>query len=365
MNNKPLFLRSLPAGLLALVAIACSEPTGTTTSGLDLDALFAPPTASEISAISAEWAARDPRAVAVQVEVTDTIMISDLEATVRVVSHAVDGARHFGGILVPNGTQPGSLPIVIFAHGGDGGVDLDDTFALLPFVLGSSKDDFVFVIPSFRSEPLIYNDMTFLSEGDPSPWDRDVDDALALIDVALELAPEADSARIAILGFSRGAGVGLLMAERDPRIDIVVEFFGPTDFFDRFVRDIVEEALRGELRDLPGLDHLNDRFIQPLGRGELTIAQVRPELLRRSAVYFADRLPQLQVHHGTADMTVEVIEAERLIEVMQGLGRGEPDFEFFLYDGGGHDPLTLPGSLPRARSFIERLISQLIVFADD
>ncbi len=83
------------------------------------------------------------------------------------------------------------------------------------------------------------------------------------------------------------------MAERDFRIDLVVEFSGPTDFFGPFVQEVTEEALRDTLGDLPGLEFLNDEYI------------------RRSPICYADRLPQLQVHHGTADETVPLGEAER------------------------------------------------------
>jgi hypothetical protein len=65
------------------------------------------------------------------------------------------------------------------------------------------------------------------------------------------------------------------------------------------------------------------------------------------------------VHHGTADSIVAVSQAERLIEVMRDAGRGFPGFEYYLYTGGGHDPLRLPGSIDRAISFLSRLQSPL------
>lgn len=348
--------RSSTIVALFLLVAACGDDSATEPDvpevGVDLDALFAAPSAAEILAIEDEWAARSPAAAGVQVEATSPVTIGGFDMTVRVVSHEVDGNRHYGAIVVPDGAMAGSLPVLIFSHGGDAGIDIDVTLPLLPFALGEFQDDVVLVAPSFRSEPLVFEDVTYTSEGEPSPWDRDVDDALALLEVTLESTPEANPERIAVLGFSRGSGVGLLMAERDDRIDVLVEFFGPTDFFGPFVREVVGDALRGELRDLPGLAFLDEKFIQPLAREELTIADVRPELVRRSAVLFAEQLPQLQVHHGTADAIVPVGEAERLIAVMQGLGRGEPDFEFFIYEGGGHDPLSLTGSLERAQAFL-------------
>jgi dipeptidyl aminopeptidase/acylaminoacyl peptidase len=100
---------------------------------------------------------------------------------------------------------------------------------------------------------------------------------------------------------------------------------------------------------------LNQSFIQPLKEGTKTISEVRLEMLRRSPVYFAGMLPDVQVHHGTNDTVVPVGEGERLIEVMLGLGRGMPEFESYIYQGGVHDPLSLSGSLPRTRVFLGRL----------
>ncbi|UCC74801.1 MAG: dienelactone hydrolase family protein [Gemmatimonadota bacterium] len=340
-----------------------TEPQDRIIEGVDFDVLFAEPSQAEINAISDEWASRDVTAQGDQEESSSALQIGGIDATLRIVSHTVDGVRHYGAILVPDGALPGSLPVLVYTHGGDGGIDIDATLPLLPFILGDDLQNFVFVAPSFRAEPLVFDGTTYSSDGPPSPWDRDVDDALALINVVAATTPEADMSRVGIIGFSRGACVGLLMAERDPTIDIVVEFFGPTDFFGPFVQDVVEEALRGSLRDLPGLEYLNDEYIQPLKNGQLTIADVRPELVRRSPVYFAERLPQLQVHHGTADDVVPVGEARRLNDVMVAMGRGEPEYEYYVYVGGSHDPLSLPGSIDRTSDFISRLLA--LTFAAD
>ncbi|MHC4550151.1 MAG: alpha/beta hydrolase family protein [Planctomycetota bacterium] len=355
MRSRGRLLALLGVVLLLGCSGSGSGPQDLVVEGVDFTRLFAPPSQAEIDAILAEWAGRQPQAQDVNVVATTSLGLGAVDVTVHVVSHVVDGPRHYGAILVPDGALPGSLPILMYAHGGDGGVDIDQVVPFLPFILGSGIDDFVIAIPSFRAEPLTFDGTTYVSDGPPSPWDRDVDDALALLDVVAGLTPEADPARIGILGFSRGACVALLMAIREPSIDLVVEFFGPTDFFGPFVQQVVAEALRGNPRGLPGLAHLDQELIQPLKSGQLTIEDVRPEILRRSPVYFADRLPQVQVHHGTDDTVVPVGEAERLIAVMAALGRRAPEFEFYLYPGGGHDPLTLPGSIPRTVSFLDRL----------
>lgn len=354
-------LRSILLVGWAALLVSCdggpTDPVDRIVAGIDFAELFAPPLASEVSAILAEWETRDTSSQNVVVEAESTISTGIDQATLRIISHTVGGARHFGAVLVPQGAEAGSLPVLMFLHPGDGGLDIDEALPLLPLLLGGDLGRFVFVAPAFRSEAIRSEEMLFQSEGDPSPWDFDVDDALALLNVVRETTPEADGERVATLGFSRGATVAMLMAARDPRIDSIVAFHGPTDFMGPFAQEIIEEALLGAPRDLAGLETLDNRFLQPLRRSELSIADVRLELVRRSPVYFAERLPDLQVHHGTADDVVPVSEAERLAEVMHGLGRVEPEFEVFLYEGGTHTPLSLGGSIERARSFISRLLS--------
>lgn len=338
------------------LSLACSDaagPDSRVVAGVDLDVLFAPPTPSEIAAVDAEWSAREIAATDVSVVQDTVISVSDVDLRVRIVSHSVSGITHYGAVLTDT-TLAGPAPVLIYAHGGDGGAAVDDVLFLLPF-LGDIPSQFVWVIPSFRAEPLTFGSDSWMSGGPASPWDRDVDDALSLLEVAFDVEPAADPTRVGVLGFSRGGGVGLLMGIRDPRIDRVIEFFGPTDFFGPFVQDVTEEALRGEPRDLPGLDFLDESYIQPLARGEVTVAQVRSQLVRRSAVLFAERLPAVQVHHGTADTVVDVSQAETLIATLEALGRGEPDFEGWLYDGGTHNPLSLANSIPRTIAFLEAL----------
>jgi dipeptidyl aminopeptidase/acylaminoacyl peptidase len=341
-------------GFVALTLSACGDLSGPdVVAGVNLDALFAPPTAAEVDATLADWASRDVSARDVAVVDSSVVSLgSSTEVSVRVVSHTVDGLTHFGAIAVPVGAAPGGLPLLLVAHPGDAGIDLDQWLQLLAYGLGGVLSDYVLVIPSFRSEPLVFQGTQYLSAGPASPWDGDVDDALALLNAAIATTPEADGGRIGALGLSRGATVALLAAIRDPRIAAVVEFFGPTDFLGPFVRGIVHDALLGHVVDLPGVAPLTAQFIQPLARGELTVAEVRAQLIRRSPVYFVNRLPAVELHHGTADSIVPVAEAERLTQAMEAAGRTAPAFQSYLYDGGGHDPLTLPGSIDRTVSFL-------------
>lgn len=322
--------------------------------GVSLTELFRPPTGAEIEAIEDEWAMRTTNAADIRIQRVTRVGVGGHIMTLKIISHLVGEIMHYGAVISPDGGMQDSRPVIVYAHGGDSGVRLDNEVLLELSFLNDIVDEFVYVVPSYRSEELRFLGDTWTSDGPPSPWDYDVDDALTLLSAADALAPTADLSRVIVLGQGRGAGVGLLMGIRDPRIVQVIEFFGPTDFFGPFIQDAVEEALLGSPRDLPGLNFLNEHFIQPVKNEELTIADIRPELIRRSPVLFVNRIPDLQIHHGTNDLTVPVGQAHSLINAMKAAGRTRRSFEWYLYQGGDHNLFSLPESLDRTAVFVSR-----------
>ena len=345
---------------LLIVATGCDSTSPETeeqiVEGVDLDALFAPPGAAEIQAVRNDWASRDVGVYELEEVARDTLNLSgSLRGVYRVLKHTVAGVEHYGAVIVPVGAELESLPVLVYAHPSDEGVDVDGTLSLFSLGISAILDQFVYVVPSFRDEPLIVGGQTYQSEGPASPWNYDVDDALALLNAALDTTPEADPERIGVIGFSRGAGVGLLMAVRDPRIDLVSEFFGPTDFFDAEIRTTTADALRGSLRDLPGLDYLNETYLQPLKNGTTSVSDVRLAMVQRSAVLFAESLPQVQIQHGEMDEVVSVTHARTLEATLTQMGRTEPDLEVFYYPSAGHTPIEMIGSFDRLIAFVSRL----------
>jgi len=278
----------------------------------------------------------------------------------------VGGQRHVGAFVLPvESDEP--LPLVVFNHGGNEGVSLEDD--VFPFIdaLDERGARFAYVVPAYRSETLDFGPSTFTAGGEPSPWDGDVDDALALLNAAIEHIEQADATRIASVGFSRGAAVGNLMAIRDERIDQTISFFAPTDFYGPFGRQVIERALQGIPSNLPGTEVLIERFILPLQRGDLEIDDVRPELTRRSATVFADRIPAIQVHHGEDDPIVPLNEASQLNDALAGTGRTPEegsDYELFLYTAdppyetelNQHNANELTSGFERAGDFLSRLL---------
>jgi len=313
------------------------------------DVLFAPPTAAEMCAVEAEWARRDTRSHDARVEWRD----EGRNGRTLVLSHAVDGLRHYGAVRIPAGAAGRRLPVVVIAHGGDKG-----TSGYVFVRDGPIAEGWIQVLPSFRSERLAVRALRrYRSQGRPSPWDRDVDDAMALLSTVLRQVPEADSTRIAVWGRSRGGGVALLMGIRDPRVRGVVDYFGPTDFYLPAVRRLADRALRSRIPRIPGAGYLADSVLFALRDGRTTTERARSELLRRSPVYFAQRLPPVQIHHGTRDDEVPIVHSERLMGALARIGRTGPLWEMHTYPGGGHRPHTLVGAQQRAEAWLQSVVA--------
>lgn len=346
MTSRTLARAALPLGVLAALA-ACAPRLAPDRADALLDALFAPPTAAEKAAVEAEWAERDTGAHGVRVEGER----SGERGRTMVLSHTVSGVRHYGAVRIPAGAEGRRLPVLVIAHGGERGA------TGWQFVRsGPLAEGWVQVVPSFRAERLAVLPFRWhRSQGPASPWDRDVDDTMALLSTVLAHVPEADSARVAVLGRSRGGGVALLMGVRDPRVKGVVTFAGPTDFLLPEVRRLAARAVRSRIPRLPGAGYLANRVLFPLRDGRVPLPWARLELVRRSAAHFAHRLPPVQAHHGTADDEVDVAHGDRLDRAMRALGRSAAEWEYHRYPGGGHRPGTLPGSHARMEAFLQRI----------
>lgn len=310
--------------------------------------MFAPPTAAEIAAVEADWASRDTDAHNARVEWQRW---EESGARTVVLSHTTDGFRHYGAVRIPPDAGKEKLPVLVVAHGGERG-----TTALEFIHSGPLAHNWIQVLPSYRSERLIAAPLRWhRSEGPPSPWDRDVDDTMALLSTVLREIPEADSSRVAVLGHSRGSGVALLMGIRDPRVKAVVNRSGPTDFFLPPVRRLAERALRSRLPRLPGAGYLADSVLFALRDGRIPVSRARLELLRRSPAWFADRLPPTQIHHGTSDWEVPVAHGDRL-SALEGLDGTGPFWLYYRYPGGGHRASSLRGSQRRIEQFLRRTV---------
>jgi dienelactone hydrolase len=339
----------------------------------DLDTLFSAPTAEETERVRAGWSKRDliPRGVVEEArhEFVTAAAYTDGEPArfdVRIVSHQVHGDKHYGAILVPAGGSPACCGVIVEAHGIDanyGGFDLANLQT--PNILSDDGARAVIVVPSFRGEELRINEASYRSQGDPRDgWDGAADDAIALLNVALASTPEIDSERVCVFGKSRGGTVALLVGERDQRVDCVVDWAGPAEWFGHMgtfgwtLREQVEWAMwenwppgRGWGSGSQFIDwFLADAIV---GDGP-DLATIRERILASSPLYFLDSLPAAEMHYGADDRFVPSGNANILEKRLSADGTDTP-FAVYLYPGSGHD-MPYPDAYVRAHAFLARYL---------
>lgn len=344
---------------------------------LRLADVVAPVTERELAAARAHWAARDLAAHDVREEARGNITLGAVAMTYRVLSHRVEGQRHYGAVLVPADVAPGaSLPVLVYAHGGytgAGGLPPYRVETLQLVVPGPPlRSRLIYVVPAYRGERLEIDGKTFAAEGTALLANTDVADTATLIAVALQETPQADGERIAVLGESRGGLVALALAAHDPRIDLVVDAYGPTDF--RIALGAVDEptflaSVRTALQAPDDPQHLLTRSLVPLEHVSLApdgtmqldddgFREMRRRMTATSAVSQAHLLPSTQVHHGTDDPAAPVAYSRTLRDAMQAIGRTSPSpsFTYHEYPGGSHSLASLPGSVDRIAEALQRVL---------
>ena len=325
-----------------------SSATDGASTGPDFDALLQPPTVAERQAVLAEWSV--PPLNDVITEWLDTVQIASQPVVVRVVSHLVEGDRHMGAIAYPLGLDT-PLPALLYCHFDVEGVQFESAVLILTAVAGLRGDQFVYVIPSYRGQSLQLGTRRFSSTGERSPWDGEVDDALGLLQVAWSM-PETQDGQAAALGLSAGATVAMLAAVRQPGIAAVVDYFGPSDFFGDYSEGMLRRIVDGDTPQIRRIPLVAEQLILPWAEGLISTPEMRLALLRRSPAYFADHLPPILAHHGTADEIVDIGETTRLQAAVDAVGG---QMESWTYAGVGHSPFGMRGALGRTAQFLATL----------
>ncbi len=378
-------LTGLTSLVLAILSLACGDDGATPLDASRPDAepprpfgiadLLAPTTDDERAAVDAEWASRDLGAHDVEILASGALTLGTVPAQYRVLAHTVEGSRHDGVVVVPDGLTA-AAPVFVYAHGGytgEGGLPAFSVDSLQFRIPGQPvRDGLIYVVPAYRGERVAVAGVTYNAEGTALLGTTDLTDVAALLTAVFETTPLADPTRVGVFGESRGGMVALSVGARDPRIDLVIDAFGPTDFrlgiagadAATFAATVAAAAA-----DPTNPVHLLVRSLVPLEAisvvdGSLMITadgyrEARRRITATSAIATPLALPDTQVHHGTADTTSSVESSRALAAAMAAAGRSSPSnaFTYFEYAGGGHDLATLSGAIGNMTDSIVRVLA--------
>ena len=198
--------------------------------GIDLHALFAPPTETELISVMATWDTFDMTSNSIHQIESFMIGTSFQKRRVQVVMHQAEGRQHFEGIALPiNFDSTQIYPLMIWGEGlsqDNPLVDLENGYGL---GFGRMLPNHFILIPSFRGQSLKTENGIYCSDGFfGDVYNGATDDALRFMQVAFDLFNSSlDKERLSIYCGSRGVAAAPLAGIRYPNLSKVVSQSGP------------------------------------------------------------------------------------------------------------------------------------------
>lgn len=289
--------------------------------GVSISTLLSPPEDAEIVALRQEWQQKDFTAKDVRVEYREQNMHGD---SIQVISHTINGLKHYGLVRIPPGLDVKSAPILLVLNGGGADVDVLETDVLYRIASASCRsvlNHYVVVAPSFRGDIVRGKNFCFRSQGYTGDvWAGPAEDAALFLEAVKKLYNKEANTQTIAIGISRGATVALILSGLTDKITHAIAISTHADF-------LSEDVFRNERvgGDFPKV------FFTPRDTPE----NIRKKLLTSSPLYFAEHIRSFEVHQGTADHLTTVRHARAIENRLKELN-AMSNAKFYFYEGQGH-----------------------------
>jgi predicted esterase len=289
--------------------------------GISISELLQPPTREEITVIREEWKSKHFTPNNTRIEYEERNENGD---SIKVISHDINGLKHYGLIRIPAGLKPASAPILLVLHGGGSGIDVLEPDLLYRIASGSCRDvlnNYVVIAPSFRGDIVRGKKFCFRSEGYTGDvWAGATEDAAFFLEAVKKVYKKDQECKTLAIGISRGATVALILSGLTDKITHTIAISTHTDFLN-------EDVFKNER---VGSD-FSRIFFTPRDAPE----NIRKKILTSSPIYFAEYIPSFEIHHGTADHLTTVRHSTALQHRLKELKR-DSTARFHFYEGKGH-----------------------------
>ena len=290
--------------------------------GIAIEDLFKPPTVDEIHAVIKDWESKDFTPKQVQIVHIEQQSNGD---SIKVISHYVNGQKHYGIIRIPASINTKKAPILLGLQGGGADIDVLESAFLYRMSSGMCRDvldNYITIAPSFRGDIVRGKDFCFRSEGYTGDvWLGAAEDAVSFFEVVKAMYSKGDSTKVLALGVSRGATVALIIGALTQKLDYIISISTHVNFNNI---DVFRNERVGT--DYPRI------FFTP----KTTPENIRKRLIASSPYYFAERIPNFEIHQGTEDTQTTVFHAKLLGQRLLEVGKNDSTFKIHYYEGQGH-----------------------------
>lgn len=283
--------------------------------------LLRAPSQEEIANVYNEWKHKDFTAQQLHTEFEERKPNGD---SIKVISHLINGRKHYGLLRIPAGLDVKNAPILLALNGGGSDIDvLDSEFItrIAPYSCREVLDRYLVIAPSFRGDVVRGNGFCFRSEGYTGDvWAGAAEDAAYFLEAVNTLYKRDDSMVLAV-GISRGATVAMILGGLTNKIDRIVAISTHTNFFND--KSFYQERVSS---DYPAV------FFTPAASPD----EIRKRMLVSSPFYFAEHLPYFEIHQGTEDPLTTVQHTKLLEQRLQEINRSDSTYRIYYYEGKGH-----------------------------
>ncbi len=287
--------------------------------GIPLEELLKEPITEELEEIRREWSEKDFAPEDIQLVYAEQMSNGD---SIKVISHQINGLKHYGAIRVPTGLDIRNAPILIELEGGGTGIDVSKLRTLTSGKCMSERGEFLSILPSYRGNILRGDNFCFRSEGYfGDAWLGPAEDVIHFLEAVKAVYNKPSNTRVIAHGVSRGATVALIIGGLTSKFDYVIANSTHTKFLDQHIFD--KERVGGSM---------SRAFYTPKAPPSV----IRNRIIASSPYYFAEWLPPFDLHQGTEDHLTTIWHARKLEDRLKEVGKDTGMYNFFIYEGKGH-----------------------------
>lgn len=291
-------------------------------SAIPIDTILKEPSSVELDLIRKEWQAMDftPKDVHLELE-----KINEKGDTIKVVSHIVEGSRHYGILRIPKGLNVDRAPILVVLGGGSTHINFQNENFL--FEVGGEKsktllDNFLTIAPINRGNILKVNNRIFFAGGrERDAFIGAAVDAVSFLEVVRAMYAKDENTKILGFGSSKGATIALMIGGLTNNFDKIIAVSAFTNFLNQ--KMVKENRIGGP-------------YEKGLNAPGLPFEIFRKRIITCSPYYFAENLPPFNLHHGTDDPKIDIWHANILEEKLRVYGVLDSLHQIHVYDGKGH-----------------------------